>query len=137
MRVLFCRSRAIGSVLIRALTFSRWSHVAVCINDTEAIEATWRYVRRVPIAQIVAHHSTSEYRELPLAKDAVPFLLAQVGKHYDLSALFAVLMPYRNWATDDKWFCSELVAAATELFTEANRVSPQMLYLLSKPIGTP
>lgn len=47
MRVLFCTSKLPGAVLIRAITWSDWSHVAL-IDGEEAIEATWPAVRVAP-----------------------------------------------------------------------------------------
>jgi hypothetical protein len=43
------------------------------------------------------------------------FLLAQIGKPYDKFAVLAFAMPWRvNWDDENKWFCSELAAAAIE-----------------------
>ena len=38
------------------------------------------------------------------------------------------------WDTDDKWFCSELIAHSTGRFFDVGRVTPQMLYLISRPV---
>ena len=133
MRVIFCRSSKIGSWLIRALTFSKWSHVALVIGPNAVIEATWPNVRLSTITELISTHTVCEMRELPITADQAQWVHSQIGKPYDLGALFAVLMPYRAWTTDDKWFCSELIASATGLFIETCRVSPQMLYLLSRP----
>lgn len=133
MKLLFCRSRLPGSYLIRWLTFSKWSHVAVVFEDGWAIEATWPKVRQVRVEEIIARHSAYEFRELDCAFERAWFE-AQVGKRYDLSGLFMFLNPWREgWMDDARWFCSELVAAATGLFADNERVSPQFLYLLSRP----
>jgi uncharacterized protein YycO len=133
MKVIFCRSWLPGSLLIRALTFSKWAHVAVVCPDGAVLEATWPHgVRWSTLGALLATHSSFEERTLPITPEAFAWLRAQVGKPYDISALFAVLNPWRDWQEDDKWFCSELIGRATGLFEDASRVSPQTLYLVSK-----
>lgn len=129
MKILFSRSRLPGSYLIRWLTFSQWSHVALLMDNGDVIEATWPKVRKSNIKEFVRAHPDFVIRYLDGDEDRV---LSQIGKDYDISGLFMFLNPWRDWTTDDKWFCSELIAYATGLFTENSRVSPQMLYLVSK-----
>lgn len=38
----------------------------------------------------------------------------QIGKPYDLSAVFGIGFGGRDWRQDDAWFCSELVAFSFE-----------------------
>lgn len=74
------------------------------------------------------------------------FLLAQVGKPYDATAIAGVALN-RDWREPDSWMCSELAAAALEqsgwlsrLSTQDNHVSPRdLLMVLSGrlPIITP
>jgi hypothetical protein len=61
------------------------------------------------------------------------FIEAQIGKGYDMSAIFAFIVN-RDWRNTAKWFCSELQAAALEIakiigtiFTGYNKVPPVML----------
>ena len=92
-----------------------------------AIEATWPKVRRVPADIIIAGHSAHEYGEIRAKDGAWEFAESQVGKPYDLSGLWNFLAS-RDWTTDDKWFCSELVAYATGGWRSAGRITPEMLY---------
>jgi hypothetical protein len=64
------------------------------------------------------------------------FLTRQVGKPYDSWAI-AGFVSGRDWRADDKWFCSELAAAALEaagiirrLLTPANKLTPPDLLLV-------
>lgn len=127
MVVLFCRSRTIGSLLIRLLTFSRWSHVALVHPDGSAIEATWPRVRLVPAAQIINEHDVAELAEIRAVSNAWEIACAQIGKPYDLSGLWFFLTR-RDWQRDDKWFCSELVAYATGGWRSAGRITPEIIY---------
>lgn len=131
MRVLFCRSFSVGSILIRALTFSRWSHVALVRDDGMAIEATWPRVRMVPAEQIIAEHDAHDFGEVAMPVDAWVWAERQVGKPYDLGGLWFFLVG-RDWTDDAKWFCSELVAAASQSWRCAGRITPEMLWEMSK-----
>lgn len=138
MRVLFCTSKLPGAVLIRAVTWSKWSHVAL-IDGDEVIEATWPVVRVAPLADVIAKHSAHVIVDLPCAcpEFVIEAARSQVGKPYDLTALFGLLM-HRDWQEEDRWFCSELVAWAfsqggSPLFRAdaLHRVTPQLLWMLA------
>ena len=139
MRVLFCTSHLPGAVLIRAVTWSAWSHVAILDGDM-AIEAVWPHVKVTPLAEVLARHSRYAVVDLPGADDAAILEAArsQVGKPYDLTALFGLLM-HRDWQEEDRWFCSELVAwafdkAGSPLFRRdaMHRVTPQHLWMVAR-----
>lgn len=138
MQVIFCASRKIGAMAIRAVTWSKWSHVAIVDGD-EVIEATWPHVRVRPLADLLTSQSRHAVVDLPCRSPAAAIAAArsQIGKPYDLSALFGLLM-HRDWQEDDRWFCSELVAwafdqAGSPLFRpEAmHRITPEHLWMLS------
>jgi uncharacterized protein YycO len=139
MKLVFSNSHLIGSWIIRKLTFSRWSHVAIVDGDT-AIEAVWPRVRRVPLAHLLETHRDHEFAEIDVEMESVALSFAgsQIGKRYDLRALFGLITPTRDWERTEQWDCAELVAAAINagsrkhLFRNEARVTPQMLYLLSK-----
>jgi uncharacterized protein YycO len=72
------------------------------------------------------------------------FILKQRGKPYDYMGIVGFLFN-RTWQEDDKWFCSELIAAAIEysglpLFNKrVSRITPRDLYThhLLKKIDNP
>lgn len=138
MQVVFCASRKIGSLAIRSVTWSKWSHVAIVDGD-HVIEAVWPHVRRRPLPELLAEHSRHAVVDLPCRSSAAAIAAArsQIGKPYDLTALFGLLM-HRDWQEADRWFCSELVAwtfdqAGSPLFRpEAmHRITPEHLWMLS------
>lgn len=64
------------------------------------------------------------------------FVLAQVGKAYDSTAIAAFVVG-RDWRTPDSWFCSELNAAGLEasglvppLIAPCNKIAPDDLALV-------
>lgn len=130
MRVVFSRPKTLTSWLIRLLTFSKWSHVAL-VDGALVYEARYPKVQVTPLAEFLKRNRDFEYRTI----EGDPRLIrAEVGKPYDWLAVLAMLNPWREWNTDDKWFCSELVAHATGTFSDVGRVTPQMLYLISRPV---
>lgn len=144
VKLLFCTSKKIGAAAIRAVTWSKYSHVALVDGD-EAIEATWPVVRVAPLAEVIAAHSDHVIVDLPCFSPAevIQAARSQVGKPYDLTALFGLLM-HRDWQEDDRWFCSELVAWAfaqggSPLFRPdaMHRITPQHLWMLAPALPPP
>jgi len=142
MQVMFCTSNQIGAIAIRAITWSKWSHVALLLGDGTAIEAAWPRVRRVGVDELLAQHSKYEIVEFTGMNDqaVIDAAMSQLGKPYDLTALFGLLL-HRDWQQSSKWFCSELVAwafaaAGHTLFRreDISRITPQHLWMLNYPV---
>lgn len=142
MKVLFCTSKLPGAALIRAVTWSKYSHVALVLEDGTAIEATYPKVRRVSLETILAAHSKYVIVDIPTDcdKEIEEAAINQIGKPYDITALLGILV-HRQWTDTDKWFCSELVAwcfaqGGHSLFREEDihRITPQNLWMLTYPI---
>lgn len=140
MQMIFCTSNLIGAKLIRAATWSDWSHVAL-IHGDEVIEATWPRVRSSSLTDVIARHSKHTIVDVPsdMSEEIISAARSQIGKPYDLSALFGLVVR-RDWQNPDKWFCSELVAWAFQqgghpLFRPDSlyRITPQHLWML--PLG--
>lgn len=137
MKLVLCRSNSLISWIIRKLTWSSWSHV-VLVNGDEAIEAVWPRVRKTTVEEALSGQTEAIELDIPCENELLAWdaALRQVGKRYDLAALFGFLFR-RDWASPSKWFCSELAAYAFEkgqspLFRSENtdRITPQMIYLL-------
>ncbi|MFH2082059.1 MAG: YiiX/YebB-like N1pC/P60 family cysteine hydrolase [Pseudomonadota bacterium] len=136
--LLFCRSHDALSVAIRALTWSRWSHVAL-IDGYCAIEALAPDgVQMTETEQVLMRSSAFELVDLPCRNpEAVRAAAAsQVGKPYDYKAIVGLGL-HRKWQDADAWFCSELIAWAFEQAGEPlfradclHRVTPQHLWML-------
>jgi uncharacterized protein YycO len=139
MRVFFCRSRTITSWLIRAFTWSSWSHCAIDTGQGTIIEATWPRVREISLAAFQADNGIIESADftVPDSDAAVRWGRLQIGDRYDLGALLGFVL-HRNWEAPGKWFCSELAtmalaAGGLRLFRESaqNRVTPQDLWMVA------
>ncbi len=137
-RLLFSTSRHPFSAVIRAVTWSCWSHVALVDGDT-VIEATAAHgVRRTLLMDALSHARDFAFADIACADPAAAIAAAasQIGKPYDYSALLGLYL-HRDWQQDDAWFCSELVAWAFEKTQQpllrsevVRRVSPQHLWML-------
>lgn len=138
IQLLFSTSRYPFSTLIRAVTWSRWSHVAL-VAGPHVIEASaLEGVRQISKSYAISHALDYCLVDLP-ARDPQAIIDAarsQIGKPYDWTAI-AGLSLHRDWQEEDSWFCSELVAWAAAQAGEVwfrpdalRRVTPQHLWML-------
>jgi hypothetical protein len=136
---ILCTRPRIGSWLLRAVLFSRWSHSAVFDADTGLVyEATaWHGVRRRPVEDFFADYPARELREIrvapPLVLAARQWLDQQLGKGYDWTAIAGFFVRYwtgAHWHDPSDWFCSEMSEAFRSRYStprfraEAWRVTP-------------
>lgn len=139
MKVIFTnKHNSISSYLIRLVTLSKYSHMAVLLEDGNVIDTTLvSGVRIQSLEKFSEHYVDRTIREvsLPDEKAAVDFLYYQIGKSYDWTALIGIA--FRNkWTDDDSWFCSELVEAAIKAggldrFVEKlSRIIPQYCWIV-------
>lgn len=134
MKILFCKSNTLTSSLIRLATFSQWSHVGIEHNG-RVIDATMTNgVAETDLSSFTARYEKT--RSIPAyvnTRTAWRFLQNQIGKPYDWPAIAA--LPFReNWQKDDKWFCSELAAAAMmaggrKFNIKTGRITPRDLWV--------
>lgn len=136
IKVHFCRSRGIAAWLIRVGTMSAYNHVAIEVDDHVIHSTGSDGVHEV----LSADNLRADYHRIETVEvegvdhaDALDFLLNQFGKGYDWGAVFA--LPFRaSWRDPNRWFCSELVAAALaagglELRLPQYRITPRDLYV--------
>jgi uncharacterized protein YycO len=138
VQLLFSTTRKPFSALIRAATWSRWSHVAM-VAGPHVIEATAQEgVRQVSLAYAISQASDYQLVEIPASapQTIIDAARSQVGKPYDWTAILGLGLR-RDWQEDDSWFCSELIAwaaaAAGETWFRCDalyRVTPQHLWVL-------
>lgn len=142
--LLFSTSSHPMSALIRACTWSSWSHVAL-IDGDEVIEATAPDgVRRYPVLWAMEHAKRAAIVDLPCCdpQAVIAAAASQIGKPYDYGAVVGIGL-HRDWQEDDSWFCSELIAwafaqAGDSLFRPEvmRRITPQHLWMLA-PASAP
>lgn len=135
--VIFSKSIHPVSFLIRLFTWSKWSHCGVLMPDGEGvIEARGGegvVCTRLQDFKKRNKHYTIVSIPVKSRREAFKRLRDQVGKGYDMTAIYSILFR-RNWQVTDAWFCSELIAYSTGLFRKdyIKRVTPEMLWRISE-----
>lgn len=91
-----------------------------------------------------SYDPTIEYKMIDVsetqAKVLRDFVYRQEGKPYDWYAIFGILF-YRQWDSEDRWFCSELIAAAfaragiSLVYEPTNWITPADLFVSVKLMG--
>jgi hypothetical protein len=123
--VLLFRGRGLLSLIIRVITRSPYSHVGLLYSfegRVYCVEAVGAGVRIILLSELLQHYDGGvDYFEVEASdkqrRRAVSFCFQQLGKIYDKPGIFrfaASLIFDRRAVSprDDRWFCSELVAAA-------------------------
>jgi uncharacterized protein YycO len=115
MKILQYKGTSLISWGIRFQTRSKYSHSAIWLDDGTVVEAWTHGVRRVDTPS-EDHTPNTEVDIFSINYDfdqakAQLFALDQIGKKYDYWAI-PRFISRRDEPADDKWFCSELVAAS-------------------------
>lgn len=126
--LLLFKGKGLISTIIRAVTRSPYSHAGLVYTFEKrvyCIESVGTGVRIILLSELVKrYHGGIDYFEVDVSarqrRRAVSFGFQQLGKFYDKLGLirFAAALLWDKKAVsarDDRWFCSELVAAAYEL----------------------
>lgn len=140
INLLFCTNpRNPLSWVIRAGSWSQWSHVAI-IDGDDVIEAVaLDGVVRTPLATRKTQDKRWEVVRLRCENPAavIAAASAQIGKPYDYTGVLGVGL-HRDWQQRGSWFCSELVAYAFQMggssLFRANafrRITPQNIWELA------
>jgi uncharacterized protein YycO len=132
--VLFMRTRSIGSPIIRMMTWSPWSHVALVTPSGVVHEALFgKGVVASSVRDTLSRATKFQFARAFVGPSAEIWLKEQTGKPYDWTAVLGISL-HRDWQEDDSWFCSEHVAAGLlqggllVVDKIAGRVTPQDLY---------
>ena len=142
IQLLFSSSGSPMGTLIRAATWSRWSHVALVANRTAIEAAPFCGVREVKLEEAITRAKDTTLVELPVHNPQLIIEAArsQLGKPYDWTAILGLGL-HRDWQEQDAWFCSELIAWSAAEAGESwyrckslRRVTPQHLWMLP-PVG--
>lgn len=141
IRLVFSNSKLPLSHIIRWVTWSDWSHVAILVDDNLVIESTLSH-GGVKVCSLDEFKSrASEWAifdiECKNPEGVVAAALSQVGKPYDWTGILGVGF-HRDWQEDDAWWCSEFVLWAFDesgdpkIKKEAiRRATPQHCYMIS------
>ncbi|MNJ50609.1 hypothetical protein D3C77_458870 [compost metagenome] len=144
VQLLFTRRRMIGSLLIRGVTWSAFSHVEIVVGDQVLGANMFGGVSLTALKERLSKSSYAALVDMPCADaDAVmAAALSKLGAGYDYVGLMGILL-HADWLqVQGRYFCSEFVAWAFNqggtplLRTELARVTPQHLWMLPAPAQT-
>lgn len=136
MRVVFTTDNSPASWLIRTLTASRWHHCGVAFGNKVYESRARGGVQVTTLKEFRSRGQFASYEvELPNEENAIRWLVLQVGKPYDWRGVFGLALS-RRWQKPNRWYCSELVAAAARnggrdlVRPTINGVTPRDLWVL-------
>lgn len=144
MKIVLCSAPNLGSLFLRVVLMSRWSHVAVLDEETGVVydaTITGKGCRAHAWAGFQKRYPTLELRhtevlDLPRAR---AWLAEQLGKPYDWRALIGFAFR-RAWQDGRAWFCSEHAAAFVNQFDSdgpwfnaaAGRITPNHFQVIHR-----
>jgi uncharacterized protein YycO len=134
LKLQFSTTSGLISGIVRTVTWSRWSHVDCILDDGRLLGAQWDGVKIRPADYEKFSRKDCLTLSVTEAQHAafMAFVMSQIGKKYDYTALFGVLF-HRDWMAMDSWYCSEFFGVAVvkaliiKIITKRNRVTPELL----------
>jgi uncharacterized protein YycO len=150
IRFQFVLGRGLSSQAIAWYSSGHFSHVDALLPDGTLLGARSDTIGRVPpgVQMRPAFYETWKERVV-MCMDCTyeqetrfwDFLKSQIGKPYDMTAIWGFLAG-RDWRDEDSWYCSELLTAAIEesgvcpvLYTPRNKVTPAGLATVTSALG--
>lgn len=114
IRLRFSSNRTLGSRLIRAATWSEYSHVEIVMPVCSTLLLGAAIDGGVDLRP--PHQDYLRLREFTVEAgySVIAAAQTQLRKPYDLSGALGLAL-HRDWQDDDSWFCSELVAWAFQV----------------------
>jgi uncharacterized protein YycO len=138
IRIRFVTEDSLVSALIRQHTWCEYSHVEFLLDDGTTLGAHASGGVRIRPADYDKFTKIAVFEVRMTVEQKfqiMSFAQAQLGKAYDCEAIAGIVL-HRDWRASDKWFCSELVAAAFEqalpllnVQESVNRIVPRDLLL--------
>lgn len=144
IQVVFSKRVHPGSYLIRAVTWSEWSHCELLLPDGRLLGAAAPHgVGYDTMDNRLSIASAAAVMRFPGDADAaVRFATEQLGKPYDFKGVVGIGL-HRDWEEDSSWWCSEFVGKALleggfmpYRAESIRRMTPQHLWMLDQPFET-
>lgn len=136
MKIIFAKNNKPISLLIRLVTWSKWSHCgAITPDGKHVIESKGGCgVIKTPIEKFKERYKKYDIGTVDCDEEyAFRFLEEQLGKDYDLKAIFGILLR-TGWDNGHQWFCSEVLAGAINIFRKdsVSRITPEHLWMITR-----
>jgi uncharacterized protein YycO len=112
MKIFFSASESLSSGVIRSFEGCDFSHTGFVLENGMVYQAAKGGVHFAgPVEKYAANQKRFIVFDIivPNERAGTEFLLEQIGKDYDSTALWGFLF-WRDWSQEDAWYCSELLA---------------------------
>lgn len=137
MKIILGRRNSFSSYMIRLFTWSKWSHVAIILEDGyTTIEATASLgVVRSNMNNFKKRYPDYVIMDIPATKGWQSRALSQIGKPYDWAAIYGIVLR-GDWQSPSKWICTELAGFASGYFNDRFlwRLVPNDLVKIGKEV---
>lgn len=139
VNLIYSKSNHPISIIIRLVTWSRWSHVGI-IDGDHVIEAKGgKGVIRTPIDEFKAAGTDWEIAKAPVlnTESALEEARSYLGAKYDWWAIFGIWLR-TGWDRTEHWVCSELYAQVSKIIRHdrISRFTPEDCWKISITIET-
>lgn len=146
LRVIFTNSRMPLAPVIRAVTWSKFSHMALLFDDNKKILHADMHGVRIEETKALQARSKNwmivDYK-CDRPDDLINACMTQLGKPYDFTGIIGIAIRDVNLQDTGKWWCSELpaygaVASGQPFFQDEymSRITPQHWLMLPHTIIT-
>lgn len=139
LRILFTTSKLPLSPLIKLVTWSKYSHIAIIINDKWVMHSDFNGVHIEPLEDLLGRSKTymiAEYECID-SQAMIDEGIKLLGRPYDYGALIGILIRRIELQDDSKYVCSEFPAALAEFTNQSffctdylHRITPQHWLML-------
>ena len=143
IEILFTRRKIPGSWLIRAVTWSRWSHVEIIVGKSVLGADAPEGVALVPLSERISIAENACIMTIPCdSKAAISWAWRNIGKPYDWWGILGLGL-HHDWEDESKWWCSEFVGKALQKGgalpyrpETIKRLTPEHLWMMNFPVET-
>lgn len=144
IKIIFTNSRKPLAPIIRCFTWSKFSHMAIILEDgVSVLHSDFHGVRIEPLEELQkrsVNWMITEY-ECTNPSLVIEACKTQLGKPYDFGGIIGIVIRTVDLQDDNKWWCSEIPAygfmiAGEPKFQEEylHRITPQNWLMLPHKI---
>ncbi|WP_211440911.1 hypothetical protein [Collimonas humicola] len=141
VQLLFTRKPVVGSSLIRAVSWSGYSHVQVVVNGDVIGAEMLKGVVSESMKERIDCSSRAALMTVPCRdrRSLTDFIVATTGARYDYLGALGLAF-HKDWDSATRFWCSEWVASALKasgspIFKDEfiKRLTPQHIFMLPFP----
>lgn len=137
--IIFASGNNFSSLLIRAFTLSKWSHVGIIDGDYVIDTQLLTGCIKTPIEEWKRKYLVWEEASIACPRGlekALAFTNEQIGTKYDWRGIIGFVVRMDEFERKDRYFCNELILHASGILTgDIYLTSPQTVYFFAKNLN--